>query len=137
SLAVHHIDYTPGAADLGDFDPTSTTIALEPVGDQSRLPRKALIDEFERYWNESEARMSGRAAWTAYTPYELRDAGAFVRLGWRDRAQRLFAWFLADRRPAGWRDWAEVVAQQYRAPMYLGDMPHTWIASDYIRSLLD
>src|SRR5690348_6334159 len=28
SIAGHHIDYIPGSADRGDFDPTSTTIAL-------------------------------------------------------------------------------------------------------------
>ncbi len=137
SLVVHHINFIPGAADLGDFDPTSTTIALEPVGDKSRLPHGALEAEFTRYWNESEARMTGTAPWTAYTPYELRNAGAMVRLGWRDRAQRMLAWFLDDRRPAGWRDWAEVVAQEYRSPIYVGDIPHTWIGSDYIRTLLD
>ena len=136
AMAVHHIDYIPGAADLGDFDPTSTTIALEPVGDE-HLPKAALEAEFTRYWHEAEARMTGKAPWTLYTPYELRDAGVMVRLGWRDRAQRLLAWFLQDRRPPGWRDWAEVVAQEYRAPRYLGDIPHTWIGSDYIRTLLD
>jgi hypothetical protein len=137
AIAIHHIDYIPGAADIGDFDPTSTTIALEPVLDQSRLPKAALDAEFTRYWNESEARMTGKAPWTAYTPYELRNVGAMIRLGWRDRAQQLLAWFLQDRRPAGWRDWAEVVAQEYRAPIYVGDIPHTWIGSDYIRTILD
>ena len=137
SIAVHRIDYIPGAADIGDFDPTSTTIALEPVGDMARLPRAALEAEFTRYWNESEARMTGRMPWIAYTPYELRDVGALIRLGWRDRAQRLLAWFLDDRRPAGWRGWAEVVSRDYREPRYLGDIPHTWIASDFVRTLLD
>ena len=137
AMAVHHIDYIPGAADLGDFDPTSTTIALEPVGDQSRLPKGALEAEFTRYWKESEARMKGTAPWSLYTPYELRDVGAMVRLGWRDRAQRVYQWLLADRRPLGWRAWGEVVAREYRDPKYLGDIPHTWIASDNVRSLLD
>ena len=136
AIAVHHIDYVPGAADLGDFDPTSTSIALEPVLDQKNL-MAWLPDEYERYWKESEARMTGTAPWTLYTPYELRNVGVFVRLGWRDRAQKLLAWFLRDRRPAGWRDWAEVVAREHRDPKYLGDIPHTWIASDYTRSLLD
>ena len=137
AMAIHKIDYIPGAADLGDFDPTSTTIALEPVLDQSRLPKGALEAEYTRYWNEAEARMTGKAPWTAYTPYELRNVGAMVRLGWRDRAQRLLGWFMQDRRPAGWRNWGEVVAQEYRAPIYAGDIPHTWIASDYVRTILD
>jgi hypothetical protein len=137
SLAVHHINYIPGAADIGDFDPTSTTIALEPVLDKARLPKGALEAEFERYWTESEARMNGTAPWTLYTPYELRNVGAMVRLGWRDRAQRLLYWFLQDRRPLGWLNWGEVVAREYRDPKYLGDIPHTWVGSDYVRTLLD
>ena len=60
-----------------------------------------------------------------------------MRLGWRDRAQELLDFFLAYRRPSGWRHWAEVVFQDKRAARFIGDMPHTWVGSDYIRSVLD
>jgi hypothetical protein len=137
AIETHHIDYIPGAADLGDFDPTSTTIGIEPGGDLANLPHAAVIHEFERAWNESLARMEGRRAWKDYTPYELRQVGTFIHLGWRDRAQRLFAFFLDDRRPAGWKQWAEVAAQDYRSPTYLGDIPHLWVGSDFVRSFID
>src|SRR5690606_42048807 len=39
---LHAIDYLPGAAELGDFDPTSTAIALAPGGAQSRPPQELL-----------------------------------------------------------------------------------------------
>ena len=48
--AVHGIDFIPGAADLGDFDATSTTIALTPGGEGVSLPRAQLEGTFERYW---------------------------------------------------------------------------------------
>jgi hypothetical protein len=64
-------------------------------------------------------------------------AGSFVRLGHRDRAEALFEFFLADRRPAAWNHWAEVVWPDLRAPKFIGDMPHGWVASDFIRSFLD
>jgi F5/8 type C domain-containing protein len=137
SIETHHIDYIPGAADLGDFDPTSTTIGIEPGGDLANLPHDAVIHEFERAWNESLARMEGRRAWKDYTPYELRQVGTFVHLGWRDRAQRLLTFFLDDRRPADWKQWAEVAAQDYRSPTYLGDIPHLWVGSDFARSVID
>ena len=35
STAAHRISYLPGCAELGDFDATSTTIALAPVGEQA------------------------------------------------------------------------------------------------------
>lgn len=137
AIELHHIDYIPGCADLGDFDPTSTTIGIEPGGDLANLPHDAVIDEFTRAWDESLARMEGRRAWRDYTPYELRQVGTFVRLGWRDRAQQLLEFFLDDRRPRGWKQWAEVVAQDYRAPTYLGDIPHLWVGSDFVRSFID
>ena len=40
-VARHGIDYIAGAADRGDFDATSTTIALAPGGEQAALPRRA------------------------------------------------------------------------------------------------
>ncbi len=45
--------------------------------------------------------------------------------------------FFADRRPQAWNGWAEVVGRDLREPRFIGDMPHAWISSDYIRSALD
>jgi hypothetical protein len=134
---IHRIGFIPGAADLGDFDATSTTIALTPAGLQDRLPAAALTATFERYWTQFVARRDGRGTWDAYTPYEWRNVGAFVRLGWRDRANALFDYLMADRRPAGWNQWAEVVGRDPRQPRFIGDMPHGWVASDYVNALLD
>src|SRR5262249_22764894 len=72
-----------------------------------------------------------------YTPYELRNVGAFVRLGWRQRAHQLLDFFLGDRRPAGWNQWAEVVGRDARRARFVGAMPHGWVASDFIPSVLD
>jgi hypothetical protein len=133
----HRIDFIPGAAELGDFDPTSTTIALDPVGELANLPRNLVEGTFERYWREAEQRRLGERVWDDYTPYELRSIGAFVRLGWRERAHELLGFLLAGRRPAAWNQWAEVVGRETRKPRFVGDMPHAWIASDFIRSALD
>jgi hypothetical protein len=134
-IADAGLDYIPGSADLADFDATSTTIALSPGGELANLPRPVLDHTFERYWQEVEHRRTGD--WKAYTPYELRAVGAFLRLGWTDRAHQLLDSFLKDRRPAGWNQWPEVVYRDLRVPSFLGDLPHTWVASDFIRSFLD
>ncbi|HEY6641237.1 discoidin domain-containing protein [Povalibacter sp.] len=136
AMAQHRIAYLPGAAELGDFDATSTTIALSPLGEQQMLPPQAVNATFERYWKEFDKRRTD-TSWDAYTPYELRNLAAFVRLGWRDRAQELLAFFMNDRRPAAWNQWAEVVGREVRKTRFIGDMPHGWVASDYGRSLLD
>jgi hypothetical protein len=79
----------------------------------------------------------GRRAWRDYTPYELRTVGALVRLGQPDRAHAMLDFFFKDQRPRGWNQWAEVVLPDPREPRFLGDMPHAWVSSDYIRSALD
>jgi hypothetical protein len=137
AVKARGIDFLPGSAELGDFDATSTTIALSPGGEQSRLPKALVEHTFERYWQGFVARRDGQVAWEDYTPYEVRTIATFVRLGWRDRVNDLIAFFFADRRPAAWNQWAEVVGRDPRKPRFVGDMPHAWIASDFVRSALD
>ena len=129
--------YIPGCAELGDFDATSTTVALWPAGVEGDLPRAALDATFDRYWHEAEKRFSGQARWEGYTPYEWRGVGAFVRLGWRDRAVALASWLIADRMPPAWNQWPEVVHHDRTKAAFLGDLPHAWVGSDFIRSFLD
>jgi hypothetical protein len=137
SVADHGIDYLPGCAELGDFDATSTTIAVSPAGQQAALPQDLLRNTFERYWKQFEARRDGTVEWKDYTPYEWRTVSTFVRLGWRDRAREAIDFFMRDRRPAAWNQWAEVVGRDARESRFVGDMPHGWVASDFIRSVLD
>ena len=133
----HKIDFVAGSAELGDFDATSTTIALDPAHAQKLLRTQILAATFDRYWRESRARISGARDWKDYTPYELRTVGALTRLGEPEKAVAMLDFFFADQRPAGWNQWAEVVGKDARTPRFLGDMPHAWVASDFIRSALD
>jgi hypothetical protein len=49
----------------------------------------------------------------------------------------MLRWFMGHRRPDGWNQWAEVVRPDAREPWFLGDMPHAWVSSDYLSSVLD
>ncbi len=130
TMKKHGIDYIPGSVELGDFDATSTTVAVSPVDAADALPRAALLRTFEKYW---ETALQPRT----YTPYEHRVVGTLVRLGQSDRARALLDYFFEDQRPAAWRQWAEVVHRNPREPAFIGDMPHTWVGSDFIRSAID
>jgi hypothetical protein len=136
AMRQHKIDYLPGSAELGDFDATSTTIALAPVGETQMLPPTELQATFERYWKQFVERRTD-TGWDAYTPYEWRNLGAFIRLRWRERGEELIEFFMNDRRPKEWNQWAEVIGREPRKSRFIGDMPHGWVASDYGRSLLD
>ena len=137
TAARHGIDYLAGSEELGDFDPASSAIAFAPRGDIAAVPPELVAPTFDRYWREFVARRDGDALWDAYAPYEIRIAGTFLRLGRPDRAQALLAYFLADRRPLAWNQWPEVVGRDPRRPRFIGDMPHGWVAADFIRSALD
>jgi hypothetical protein len=137
AMARKRIAYIPGSAELGDFDPTSTTIAFAPAGATTVAPKAAVAATYERYWKEFVERRDGRRAWEDYTPYELRIVGTFVRLGWRERAHALLEFFLAGRQPVAWNQWPEVVGRDTRRPRFVGDMPHAWVASDYASAVLD
>jgi hypothetical protein len=130
TMRKHAIDYIPGSAELGDFDATSTTVAVSPIDEGNALPQPALNRTFDKYFEHAlEPR--------TYTPYELRVVGTLVRLGHADRARRLLTYFFEDQRPRAWYQWAEVVHRNPREPQFIGDMPHTWVGSDFIRSALD
>jgi hypothetical protein len=136
-MAHYRIPTLAGAADRGDLDPTSTTIALEPAQALADLPRAALLATFDSAWATLQRRRDPRTPWTIYTPYEWREVGSFIRLGQPARAQSLARWLLASRRPPEWNQWSEAVWRDPRAPKFIGDMPHGWVMSDFIRATLD
>jgi hypothetical protein len=131
------ISFIPGSVELADFDPTSTTIAVSPGGEAGRLPGPLLNRTFDRYFQGARDRALGIKPWDSYTPYELRNVGVNVQLGQRARAHELLDFFFKSQRPEAWHQWAEVVYRDPKTPKFIGDMPHTWVGSDYIRSFLD
>jgi len=128
------IEYIPGCAELGDFDATSTTIAIDPGGELGNIPEPQLRNTFDKYYAFFVERKRGD--FLNYTPYETRVIGSFVRLGQKKRAVEALDFFMHDRRPPAWNHWAEVVWRDPNTPKYIGDMPHTWVGSDFIRSVL-
>jgi hypothetical protein len=133
---AHQIDYLPGCVELGDFDSTSSTILLWPVDEASHFPRAWVDATFDRYWSEFlKRRDTTPATWEAYTPYELRHVGAYVRLGQKDRAWAALNFFFSCQRPTAWRHWAEVVWRDRDTPRMIGDMPHTWCGSDFLNAV--
>ncbi len=133
AMQTKGIDYLPGCVELGDYDPTSTSAALFPGHMLHTLPQPALERTFERYWGWFADRAEGRRTWKDYTPYEIRNATTYLVLGQPERTFALLDFFLADQRPQGWNAWAEIVWQDPRAPRFIGDIPHTWVGSDYIK----
>jgi hypothetical protein len=135
AMANTGIDYIPGCVELGDFDATSTTVGVSPGNELGRIPEPQLHNTFDRYYEFFRKRRAGIIDWKDYTPYENRIIGTFVYLDQKERAHDLVDFFMRDRRPPAWNHWAEVVHRDRSAPRYIGDMPHTWCGSDFIRSI--
>lgn len=135
AMKTRKINYIPGCVELGDFDATSTTIALTPCNELINLPKPQVYNTFDQYYDFFKNRRDGKLDWANYTPYENRLIGSFILLDQPERAHELIEFFLDDQRPRGWNHWAEVVWKDSRIPRYIGDMPHTWVGSDFINAI--
>jgi hypothetical protein len=134
-MKVRDIDYIPGCVELGDFDATSTTIALTPCNELGNLPKPQVYNTFEKYFKFFQDRKDGKIDWVNYTPYENRLIGSFILLDQPERAHQLIDYFLSDQHPNNWNAFAEVVWKDKRTPKFIGDIPHTWVGSDFINAV--
>lgn len=134
TIAWKGIDYMPASADLGDSDPTSVSIGIDPANQIDLMPQAALHTTFDRYLQDVRRRNEPGALY-AYTPYELRNVLTYVHLDEPQVANELLTNFMRHRRPAGWHVFAEVVHSLERRDRYMGDMPHTWIGAEYVRMI--
>ena len=133
--ADRKLDFIPGSIEWADFDPTATANAIYLLDVPDGLDRAAVERTFDKYLADWRAKRSGALAWSNYTPYEIRIIGALVRLGRRDAALELLRFFLSDRRPVPWNQWPEIAWRDRKAPAHVGDLPHTWIAGEYVLAL--
>ena len=133
--AQRKLDFIPGSIEWADFDPTATANAIYLLDVPEGLtagPSSAPSTSISPTGAPSAA---ARVRWTNYTPYEIRIIGALVRLGRRDAALELLRFFLSDRRPLPWNQWPEIAWRDRKAPAHVGDLPHTWIAAEYVLAL--
>jgi hypothetical protein len=134
TIAWKSLDYIPADADKGTTDPTSMAIALFPTEARHVLPLDVLNRTFRDYYRMVKERDAGLDSY-AYTPYEMRNILALTTLGFRKEAFDLHEILFGDRRPANWNQFAEVVHSDSRKGAYIGDMPHTWVGSDYVNAV--
>jgi hypothetical protein len=126
---LHHV---PASVEWADFDPTATANAVTLLQDMAGLPPAQLDEMFETYMRDFRRRWAGEVRWSNYTAYEIRIIGALVQLGKRAEALELLGFFLSDRRPRRWNQWPEISWKNPRSPAHLGDVPHTWVAAEFM-----
>ena len=136
TIAARALSYIPGSVEWADFDPVATAAAITMTDAAQRLPAAALAWTFDEYLRGFRRRRNGEVEWNNYSAYELRILGALVRLGRRDEAHELLAFFLGDRRPQPWNQWPEISWHNPRSPGHLGDVPHGWIGAEFVLAVL-
>ncbi|MCK4914071.1 MAG: discoidin domain-containing protein [Planctomycetes bacterium] len=136
---IHNIETIPGCAELGDFDPTSTSIGIMVADERDTLPAHRLKATYDSYMKESRDRAAQPVGTrSTYTPYEVRNISATLRLGRIADAQMLLEFFVEDGvRPFAWNHMGEVVHGDLRTPSYIGDMPHTWVGAGLVNAIRD
>ena len=134
-IAERKIAYIPGSVEWADFDPTATSNAIAQLDFADDLPAVPLHQMLDTYLEGFRKKHRGEIPWLNYTAYEIRIIGAFVRVGKREKAHELLDFFLSDRRPMEWNQWPEITWRDPRSPGHLGDVPHTWIAAEYMLAL--
>lgn len=136
TMNFYHIDYIPGCAELGDYDPSSTAAALTGCGELSALPSDALHRTLDRYLEQWDQR--NQPGWIgSFSPYEFRIVPALLQTGRTGEAHRVFNALMHWRIPAGWKQWPEAVYAPPETPGYIGDMPHTWAGGEFMNAALD
>lgn len=131
-IADKNLNYVPGSVEWADFDPTATSNAVTLLQGMADLPEAQLDAMYDTFVRDFRRKHSGQMPWNNYTAYEIRIIGALVHLGKRAEALELLEFFLSDRRPRAWNQWPEISWKNPRSPGHLGDVPHTWIASEYM-----
>ena len=134
-ITYKYLSYIPGSVEWADFDPTATSNAIAMLDFADVLPTEPLHAMLNTYLDGFHRKHRGEMPWNNYTAYEIRIIGAFTRLGKRAEANELLNFFLSDRRPVEWNQWPEITWRNPRSPGHLGDVPHTWIAAEYLLAL--
>ncbi len=137
AIEYENIDYIPGSASLGDYDPSSLAGAINYCGEQENIEKYLqpyLKNIYNKYWQEIEYRLRPRASFIN-TTYEVRIALAYLYMGEKERALKLLRFLVTWARPFKWYQVAEVVNSDLRKPSPVGDMPHCWAGAEYINAI--
>lgn len=134
TMAALNIRYIPGCAEKGDFDATSTSVLLSAAKLDNLFSPEQLRATYDTYFDLVKSRLQPGWDGTA-GPYEVRNIAALAAIGMRDRANELMDYLLSHRRPQAWNHWAEVINSDPRLGCYIGDMPHTWVGSEFVNSV--
>lgn len=128
----HALAWIPASVEWADFDPVASAGAVIARDNLEELDHAALHRTFDQFMSDWRRKRSGDLEWSNYTAYEVRIIGALVRLGRRDEALELLHFLIRDQRPRAWQQWPEITWRDPLWPGHIGDVPHSWIAAEFL-----
>lgn len=131
-MAERGLRELPGSVEWGDFDPTATACSIGQLGQAGVFETDAVHRTFDRFLTEWQARVEGTRPADRYSAYEIRNAQALTALGRGDEALEQLLYALKTARPPIWQQWPEITWIEPGVPGHLGDLPHTWIAAEFL-----
>lgn len=134
TMEEKNIRFIPSSAE-GHQDACGNSISIWPTEEEKYLPDgliKAHVDDwyFKVFLPERKKRIKHN-----FISYEIRYITACLIKEDKKKALDMLNFFKTTVRPGKWKVWGEGVSSDYRAPVYLGDMPHTWTSAIYINTL--
>lgn len=122
----------PGSVEWADFDPTATACAIGQLGLAAIFDSASVHQTFDRFLLEWRQRIEKRRPADRYSAYEIRNAHALSALGRGDEALEQLQYALTTARPVAWQQWPEITWIESGVPGHMGDLPHTWIAAEFL-----
>ncbi|MFH1367608.1 MAG: discoidin domain-containing protein [Elusimicrobiota bacterium] len=127
-----NIRYIPASIGLAEFDAIGMSIMLFPTFEYRYLDMDNITYMLNRYYQDEFYKRLTAKGPVEFSPYEIRGAQSFFMLGEKEKGLNLVRYVFKGLRPKEWNHWSEVIPRDPTAPVYLGDMPHSWIGSIYI-----
>lgn len=126
------LETLPASLEWADFDPSATACALGQLGLADLFPAAAVAKTLDRFLHEWRERQDRTRPADHYSAYEIRLAQALAVCGRGEEALELLELAVSAARPPIWQQWPEITWMVPGTPGHLGDLPHTWIAAEFL-----
>ena len=131
--AAHNLDFIPGSVEWADFDPTATANAIAFL-DVAEGPRP---QGGRTHLRQIPFRLAPQAHGSPRMGelLSVRDSHHWCSSCGSGGAKRRSSCCGSSCRTGGrpeWNQWPEIAWRDRRAPAHVGDLPHTWVAAEYV-----
>lgn len=120
---------------MGEMDASGTVVAISLLGETNLIDPSIVRNTLEIYMENLNKRINSTSTETNHSAYELRVVEPMIRTGMIKEAHQVLEFFLEGQRRKAWNQWPEITWKDPSLPTGIGDMPHSWIGSEYAKAV--